>query len=139
MCLVAITRQVRLTMMIKISVDRQSERGVIDSLKAMALTKKRRKRLLDKAAKGSVQTSRQNQRAQRTPEGNRWKKRAGTSRKKMQVRLAKLLTVTSNDGNVASIGWRKRETARIASKQHHGYRQRHTRSAAIKALRNEKE
>ncbi len=124
--------------MIKISVDKVSERGVIDSLKAMTLSPKRRKRFLNAAAQASVRTSRKNQREQRSPKGTRWVKRAGTSRKKMQVRLAKLLTVTSNDGNVATIGWRKGATASVAAKQHYGYRQRHTRAAAIKALRNGK-
>ncbi|HHF0505251.1 hypothetical protein R7Q40_11215 [Vibrio sp. 506] len=124
--------------MIKISVDKQSELGVLDSLKAMTLPPKRRKRLLQAAAKGSVQTSRQNQRSQKTPLGRNWRKRSGTSRKKMQVRLARLLTVTGNDGNTAVIGWRKSATARVAAKQHYGHRQRHTRAAAIKALRHGK-
>lgn len=122
--------------MIKISVDRQSELGILNSLKAMTLPPKRRKRLLQAAAKGSVQTSRKNQRNQKTPQGKNWKKRVGKSRKKMQVRLAKLLTVTGNDGNRAVIGWRKAATAQVAGKQHYGHRQRHTRASAIKALRN---
>ncbi|EGR1734089.1 TPA: hypothetical protein KD853_000740 [Vibrio parahaemolyticus] len=122
--------------MIKISVDKQSELSVLNSLKAMTLPPKRRKRLLQSAAKGSVQTSRKNQRNQKAPKGRKWQGRANKSRKKMQVRLARLLTVTGSDGNAAMIGWRKGATARVAAKHHYGHRQRHTRASAIKALRH---
>lgn len=122
--------------MIKISVDKQSQLSVLASLNAMTLPHKRRLRILQNAAKGSVQTSRKNQKGQKTPEGKRWQKRAGKSRKKMQVRLASLLTVTGNDGHHATIGWRKSATEKVAAKQHYGYRERHTRASAIKALRH---
>ncbi|YCO01548.1 hypothetical protein ACB087_01235 [Vibrio sp. VNB-15] len=122
--------------MIKISVDQASERGLLRTLQAMTLTKKRRKRVLQNAAKGSVNTSRRNQRTQKTPQGKRWQKRANKGRKKMQIRLARLLTMTRNDGQVAQISWRKRVSATIAAKHHDGHQQKHTRASAIKELRN---
>lgn len=124
--------------MIKIKVDKKSEQGVLDSLKLMMLTKTKRRRILNKTAKASVKTSRQNQKNQQTSTGKAWQKRASKKRKKMQIRLARLLTVTASNENKAVIGWRKSGTAQVASKQHHGHRQRHTRASAIKALRNEK-
>lgn len=124
--------------MIKISVDKQSQLSVLESLNAMTLPRKRRKRILQNASKGSVQTSRKNQKDQKDPSGKKWPKRAGKSRKKMQVRLASLLTVTGNDGSQATIGWRKGATEKVAAKQHYGHRERHTRASAIKALRNAK-
>ena len=124
--------------MIKIKVDRQSELGVLDSLKLLRLTKVKRRRILNKTAKASVKTSRKNQKDQQTPTGQAWQKRASKKRKKMQIRLARLLTVTASNETNAVIGWRQSPTSRVAAKQHHGHRQRHTRASAIKALKNEK-
>ncbi|PNQ69317.1 phage virion morphogenesis protein [Vibrio sagamiensis] len=122
--------------MIKIKVDSHSQRTVIDAIQAMTLSKSRRKRVLTAAAKASVKTSRQNQRQQKTPSGKRWPARADKSKKKMQVRLAKFLTVTASDDSTATLSWRKSRSARVAAKHHYGHRERHTRAAAIKRLRN---
>lgn len=124
--------------MITINVDRQSEQGIVDSLRLMTLTKTKRRRILNEMGKASVKTSRQNQKSQQTPAGAAWQKRANKKRKKMQIRLASLLTVTASDENKVVIGWRQSPTAKVAARHHYGYRRRHTRASAIKALKNAK-
>lgn len=120
--------------MIKISVNKQSERGVLDSLKAMTLPRKKRVHMLGRAAKTVVRTSRKNQRGQKTPGGKRWEKKKGKRRgRKMMSGLSKYMSVISNDGSMAVISWKSAKSAKVAYMHHHGIKERVSRAKAIKA------
>ncbi|MFA0607262.1 phage virion morphogenesis protein [Vibrio amylolyticus] len=123
--------------MIQISVLPKNRLKLLNSLKVIALPKAKRRKLLDKVARRCIKESRQNQRKQVDPKGRKWESRADGRRRKMQTKLARFMSVLSNDGSEVTFGWRLASSARIAAKHHYGHRQNFTRAQFIKRLQRE--
>ncbi len=51
----------------------------------------------------------------------------------MMAGLSRMMTVVSNNGSIAIVGWKRDKTAQVAYAHHHGIKERVSRAKAIKA------
>ncbi|MFU2123108.1 phage virion morphogenesis protein [Gallibacterium anatis] len=112
-----------------------SYRKIKRTLKALNLPTQKQKEVLKLTLWRIKGEAKKNITAQRTPDGKQWQSRKSDSKKKMLRRRGRLLTITSNNGKEAVLGYRNKKEGELAALHHYGQQKTVVTKAELEELR----
>lgn len=112
-----------------------SRRKLKRTLNALSLPKHKQKEVLKLTLWKIKNEANKNVTAQRTPNGEQWKRRKSGSRKKMLRRRGRLLTITENNGQKAVLGYRNKKEGELAALHHYGQQKTEVTKAELEAIK----
>ncbi|MFU2054307.1 phage virion morphogenesis protein [Gallibacterium anatis] len=112
-----------------------SYRKIKRTLKALNLPAQKQKEVLKLTLWRIKGEAKKNITAQRTPDGKQWQSRKSDSKKKMLRRRGRLLTITSNNGKEAVLGYRNKKEGELAALHHYGQQKTEVTKAELEAIK----
>lgn len=112
-----------------------SRRKLKRTLNALSLPKHKQKEVLKLTLWRIKDEAKKNITAQRTPDGKQWQSRKSDSKKKMLRRRGRLLTIKSNSGKEAVLGYRNKKEGELAALHHYGQQRTVVTKAELEELK----